>query len=47
MSKSSKSAEEDFLRRQIHENRINAVDPHGSVHQRADPIIVADSHGQL
>src|SRR5437868_3994865 len=38
----AKSAEENFLRRQIHEYWIDAVDLDGSVHQWPHPVVVAD-----
>jgi hypothetical protein len=40
----AEGAEEDFLRRQIHEYRIDPIDLHRAVHQRAHPIVVPDHH---
>ncbi len=40
-------AEEDFLRIELHENRIDAVDLHRAVDQRAIAVIVADCDGQV
>jgi hypothetical protein len=43
----AEGAEEDLLRRQRHENRINTVDPHRAVDQRARAVIVADGDRQF
>ena len=43
----AEGAKEDFLRRQGHEDRIDAVDAHGAVDQRARAIIVADRDRQI
>ena len=43
----AKRAEEDFLRRQRHEHRIDAVDLHGAVDQRAVAVVVADGDGKI
>src|SRR5207249_7905323 len=40
-------AEEDLLRRERHEDRIDAVDPHGAVDQGTVAVIVADGDGQI
>ncbi len=38
-------AEEDLLRRQLHEHRIDPVDLNGAIEQRARPVIVTNRHG--
>jgi hypothetical protein len=39
-------AEKDFFRFQQHEHRIDAVDLHRAIHQRAHPVVVADGNRQ-
>jgi hypothetical protein len=39
--------EEDFLGRQVHEHRIDAVDLDRAVHQRTNAVVIADRDGQL
>jgi hypothetical protein len=43
----AKCAEEDFFRRQIHEDRIDAVDLDSPIHERTNSVVVADGHRQL
>src|SRR5262245_38519503 len=43
----AEGAEEDFLGRQVHEHRIDAVDLHRAVHERTHPVVVADRDGEL
>jgi hypothetical protein len=43
----AEGTEEDFLGRQVHEHRIDAVDLHRAVHERTHPVIVADRDGEL
>jgi hypothetical protein len=38
----AEGAEEDLLRLQQHEHRIDAVDLHAAIDQRAHPVVVAD-----
>ena len=40
-------AEKDFLRRQIHEHRIDAVDLDRAVHERTHAVVIADRDRQL
>ena len=43
----AESAEEDLLRRQVHEYGINAVDLDRAVHERTHAVIATDRHRQL
>ena len=43
----AESAEENFLRIERHEDRIDAVDLHEPVAQRAGAVIVADGDGEI
>ena len=40
----AEGAEEDFLRRQGHEHRVDAIDLDRPVEQRARPVVIADRH---
>ena len=42
----TEGTEEDLLRLQQHEHRIDAVDLHAAVDQRAHPVVVADRDGE-
>src|SRR6516165_138375 len=43
----AKCAKEDLLGRQAHEDRVDAVDLHDPVHQRANPVVISDGYGEL
>ena len=40
----AKGPEENLLRRQLHEDGLDAVDLHRAVEQRTGPVIIADRH---
>ena len=42
----AEGTEEDFLRRQIHEHRIDAIDLNRAVHERTHPVVITDRDRQ-